>query len=262
VVIGTASVGILESQMSASFEEAVRGLLPWVVGSVVVGVVLSAGVTTLLRRRVRRLEAGAREGETQRRVAEALRDQTHEFHTRLHVIRGLVADGAADDALAYIGGISPVVDRASVVEIAHPRLRALLEGLGSEFAHRGGSLEIDPRSSAGSDALADDDLVVVANLVRNATEAAGEGGRVHVRVNTDPTGVVIDVADDGPGVAPAEVERIFQRGVSSKPGGGRGVGLDLVRRVVGERDGSITVGESAWGGARFTVELSRAAVTR
>lgn len=259
-VIGSLSVGILESDMSATFLEAVEGILPWVIGSVVVGVLVSAGLTTLLRRRVRRLERAAREGDTQRRVAEALRDQTHEFHTRLHVIRGLVADGATDDALAYIGGISPVSHTSETAAIADPALRALLEGAAAEFAGRGGALEIDARSAAARGALGDDGLVVVANLVRNAAEAAGDGGRVHVFVHADADRVVLDVADDGPGVAPEAAERIFQRGVSTKATAGRGVGLDLVRRIVGERDGAITVGASAWGGARFTVELRAAAV--
>ena len=110
-VIGTASVGVLESEISGSYDEAVGGLLPWVAGSIVLGVVLSGLLTAALRRRVRRLEADARELETQRRISGALRDQTHEFHTRLHVIRGLVAEGETGDALSYIGGRPPVGSR-------------------------------------------------------------------------------------------------------------------------------------------------------
>jgi two-component system, CitB family, sensor kinase len=261
-VIGTASVGILESRLAQSFEEAAAGLLPWVVGSIVVGMLLSAGVVAILRRRVRRLEADARELDTQRRVAAALRDQTHEFHTRLHVIRGLVADGAADDALAYIGGISPVSSEHRMATVDDPTLRALLEGCAAELAERGGSLEVDERSAAARGAVGEDELLVVANLVRNAIEAAGAGGRVHVLVHADDARVTVDVADDGPGVPAGEVERIFQRGVSSKAAGGRGVGLDLVRRIVAGRNGTVTVGASAWGGARFTVELSPALAAR
>ncbi|MDQ1075670.1 MULTISPECIES: ATP-binding protein [Microbacterium] len=252
-VVGTASVGVLESEISRSFDEAVGGMLPWVVGSIVLGVVLSGLLTAALRRRVRRLEADARELETQRRISGALREQTHEFHTRLHVIRGLVAEGEAGEALTYIGGLAPV---ASGLPIDDPALRALLEGLASEFA----GLRVDTASLVPRGSVDDEVLTIVGNLVRNAAEAAGGDGHIDVLVLAGDERLTIDVADDGPGVAPADVARIFDRGVSSKAAAGRGVGLDLVRRIAGARGGSVTVGRSASGGARFTVELPHAGV--
>lgn len=252
-VIGTASVGVLESEISGSYEEAVGGLLPWVAGSIVLGVVLSGLLTAALRRRVRRLEADARELETQRRISGALRDQTHEFHTRLHVIRGLVAEGETGEALTYIGGLAPV---ASGLSIDDPALRALLEGLSSEHA----GVRVDPASLVPRGTVDDEVLTVVGNLVRNAAEAAGAEGRIDVLVLAGDERMTIDVADDGPGVESAGIARIFDRGYSSKASAGRGVGLDLVRRIAGARDGSITVGASARGGARFTVELAHAGV--
>lgn len=252
-VVGTASVGVLESEISRSFDEAVGGMLPWVAGSIVLGVVLSGLLTAALRRRVRRLEADARELETQRRISGALRDQTHEFHTRLHVIRGLVAEGETGEALTYIGGLAPV---ASGLPIDDPALRALLDGLVSEFP----GLRVDPASLVPRGSVDDEELTVLGNLVRNAAEAAGPGGQIDVLVLAGDERLTIDVADDGPGVAPADVARIFDRGVSSKAAAGRGVGLDLVRRIARARGGSVTVGRSASGGARFAVELPQAGV--
>jgi len=252
-VVGTASVGVLESEISGSYEEAVGGLLPWVAGSIVLGVILSGLLTAVLRRRVRRLESDARELETQRRISRALRDQTHEFHTRLHVIRGLVAEGETGEALTYIGGLAPV---ASGLPIDDPALRALLEGLSAEYP----GLRVDPASLVPRGSVDDEVLTVLGNLVRNAAEAAGPGGRIDVLVLAGDERLTIDVADDGPGVVPADAARIFDRGVSSKAAAGRGVGLDLVRRIAGARGGSITLGRSASGGARFTVELPRAGV--
>ncbi|WP_136587490.1 sensor histidine kinase [Microbacterium hydrothermale] len=252
-VVGTASVGVLETEISRSFDEAVGGMLPWVAGSIVLGVVLSGLLTAALRRRVRRLEADAREMETQRRIAGALRDQTHEFHTRLHVIRGLVAEGETGEAMTYIGRLAPV---ASGLSIDDPALRSLLEGLSAE--HPG--VRVDPASLVPRGGIDDDVLTVVGNLVRNAVEAAGADGRVEVLVLAGDERLTVDVADDGPGVAPADRARIFDRGVSSKAAAGRGVGLDLVRRIAGARGGSVTVGRSAAGGARFTVELPYAGV--
>lgn len=260
-VVGTASVGILESEISADFETALAGLLPWVLTSIVIGCLVSAALTGFLRRRVRRLEDRARDLETQRRIADALRDQTHEFRTRLHVIRGLVAEGETGAALEYVDRIAPVttgVDAAA--DVADPALRALLESHAADFAAVAGTFEVDPLTTVPREGLADADLVIVANLCRNAVEAAGPGGRVRVLVIVEGARVRIEVDDDGPGVPEGAVDRIFQRGVSTKGGEDeRGVGLDIVRREVGARGGTITVGRSPWGGARFTVDAPIAA---
>ncbi|TQJ31296.1 ATP-binding protein [Microbacterium sp. SLBN-146] len=273
-IVGTASVGILESDISTAFDAAVRGLLPWVVGSLVVGFGLSGVITAFVGRRLRRLERGVRELETQRLIAAALRDQTHEFHTRLHVIRGLVADGETTEALEYIGGIVPVdssggpsadghgVFSPRLLSLDDPALRALLDGLSADATARGVRLDVDPASSAPRGILDDGDFSVIANLCRNALEAVSPEGRVQVFVGADEHGIVIDVSDDGPGIEPSDLARIFQRGVSSKSGGDRGVGLDLVRRHVRARSGDVTVGTSDLGGARFTVEMPAPGVRR
>jgi len=254
-VVAAVSVGILEARMAEDFTEALGGLLPWVAASVVVGLVVSVALTALIRRRVGRLEEESRELRAQRRIAAALRDQTHEFHTRLHVIRGLVAEGEAAAALDYISGIAPVTTAVAGAEtIDDPRLRALLEASASALAERHGTLTVDPRTRVDAGALSDDDLIVVSNLCRNAVEAARS--RVHVLVRVDETDVHIETADDGPGIAPSDAARLFQRGVSTKPdAASRGVGLDLVLRVVTRRGGSIEVGTSEDGGALFTVDM-------
>ncbi|MFL2001645.1 sensor histidine kinase [Microbacterium sp. A1-JK] len=254
-IVGAASVGILESSIASDLSAAVGGLLPWVLGSVVIGCFVSALLTGVLRRSIRRLEDRARDAETQRRIAEALRDQTHEFRTRLHVIRGLVAEGEAEAALDYVDRLVPLTTgTAAAAAVGDPALRTLLDALASEFHARGGRLEVDPLTTVEPGLLDDADLLVVGNLCRNAIEAGGQ--TVRVLVVADPTGVHVDVADDGPGIAADLVDRIFERGVSSKGGpDARGVGLDLVRRAVAGRGGTITVGRSPWGGARFTVEM-------
>ncbi|MFG6476968.1 ATP-binding protein [Microbacterium sp. P06] len=258
-VVGTASVGILESRIAGDLDAAVGGLLPWVLGSVVIGCFVSALLTGALRRSIRRLEERARDSETQRQIAEALRDQTHEFRTRLHVIRGLVAEGESGAALEYVDRlVPPTTATDAAAAVGDPALRALLDSYAAEFGGRGGRLEIDPLTTVGPGMLDDADLLVIANLCRNAVEAGG--AIVRVLVVADTTDVHIDVVDDGPGIAPDLVDRIFERGVSSKGGpDSRGVGLDIVRREVAGRGGTITVGRSPWGGARFTVEMPIAA---
>jgi two-component system CitB family sensor kinase len=255
-VVGAVSVGILESEIAADFQAALWGLLPWVIGSVIVGCLISAWLTSLVRKRVRRLEAEAREAEAQRRVAAALRDQTHEFNTRLHVIRGLVDEGDNGAALEYIGGIVPVGAASTGVVLADSRARAIVEGVRADATARGTSVDVDENSAAPAGVLTDDDLTVLSNLLRNAVDAAES--RVRVLLRADEERVHLEVADDGPGIDPASVGRIFERGVSTKDSS-RGVGLDLVRRAVGARGGTIEVGRSAEGGALFTIDMPSAA---
>lgn len=102
----------------------------------------------------------------------------------------------------------------------------------------------------------------VLNLVRNAAEAvSGRGqGRVWIRTRTDDDWVVIEVADDGPGV-PAELRsRLFDPFVSTKDGG-TGLGLALTHQIVRDHGGSLTL-EDDGPGARFVIRLPRATRAR
>lgn len=266
-VVGATSVGILESHIAAEFGAALSGLIPWVIGAVVVGCLASAVLTSILNRRLRRLEADALELDTQRRISAALRDQTHEFRTRMHVVHGLVARGEDAEALAYIGDIVPVAhgngNGIGGADIVDPTLLSLLSALDAELAFTGATLTVEGLSSVEPGSLAGDDLVVVSNLCRNAGEAGGR--RVNIMIHSDHDRVNIVVDDDGPGIAPADVARVFERGVTSKAdatGTGRGVGLALVRDIVTRRGGTIEVARSAHGGARFVVEMPSDAAAR
>ena len=73
--------------------------------------------------------------------------------------------------------------------------------------------------------------------------------------------VGLTVADAGPGIPPAIRERIFDRfvrGASESAGGGSGLGLAIVRAVAEHHGGSVELGESDAGGARFVVRLPAA----
>ncbi|WP_039799248.1 sensor histidine kinase [Nocardia araoensis] len=102
---------------------------------------------------------------------------------------------------------------------------------------------------------------VLGNLVDNAQRHAAK--TVHVAVDRDADGpVVLSVTDDGPGVPPADRERIFQRFVRlddarSRDEGGAGLGLAIVRDVVQRHGGTIHVADGA-PGARFVVTLPAA----
>jgi len=97
---------------------------------------------------------------------------------------------------------------------------------------------------------------VLANLVRNGTEAAGPGGKVTVRVSEEPSSIRVEVDDTGPGIDEAAAARLFEPFFTTKD---RGTGLGLaVSRAVARAHGGDVAGETlAGGGARFTLRLPR-----
>ncbi|ESP88128.1 MASE3 domain-containing protein [Candidatus Halobonum tyrrellensis] len=88
------------------------------------------------------------------------------------------------------------------------------------------------------------------NLFRNAVEHGGEAPTV--RVGALPDGRGFFVEDDGPGVPPDDREAVFEAGYSTAAEG-TGFGLNIVREIAHAHDWTVTVGESASGGARFEI---------
>jgi two-component system, NtrC family, nitrogen regulation sensor histidine kinase NtrY len=97
---------------------------------------------------------------------------------------------------------------------------------------------------------------VVINLVDNAIEAMERRGEIVVETQLDaPNNLVrVTVSDNGPGIPPAEREKLFLPYYSTKRRGS-GLGLAIVRRIIAEHGGSIDVGDNTPRGTRFTIEL-------
>jgi len=98
---------------------------------------------------------------------------------------------------------------------------------------------------------------LVANLLDNASRHSPEGGTVTVSAVSAPGHVVLEVADDGPGIAAAQRAAVFERfttGAAADPDGGTGLGLAIARWVTDLHGGSIEVVEAA-GGCRIRATL-------
>jgi signal transduction histidine kinase len=92
------------------------------------------------------------------------------------------------------------------------------------------------------------------NLLRNAAEAMQGRGVIDVRVSGDGRGLVVTVADHGPGIPPELRSRVFDPYVTTKADG-TGLGLALVRQALDAHHGTIAVSETPGGGATFTIVL-------
>jgi signal transduction histidine kinase len=175
---------------------------------------------------------------------------------------GVIADAAAqlgrlvDDLLAT-GRLEtdrlPVDVRAcdvfSVTDAAVAAARTHLpEGVSLRLEATAGL----PQAAADPDRLRQ----VIENLVDNAVRHSPRGGTIEVRLEADDGRLTVAVADEGPGIPPAEHERVFERfyrGTSASPG--LGLGLYLARELVDAMGGRIRVESEPGAGATFTVEL-------
>lgn len=97
---------------------------------------------------------------------------------------------------------------------------------------------------------------VFRNLIENAMDAVGERGVIEVRTRLDAPGkrILIDIMDDGPGIEPNNLEKIFMPHFSTKKKG-TGLGLAIANRIVADHDGQISPKNRSPHGTIMTVEL-------
>jgi nitrogen fixation/metabolism regulation signal transduction histidine kinase len=115
----------------------------------------------------------------------------------------------------------------------------------------------DLRLDAGHPtALADQDLVkgILTNLLENAAEAAGEGGRILGITSVHNGSALVEVHDSGPGLSEQIRQSLFEPSISFKKGG-MGLGLSISRKGALLTGGDIVLVKGELGGAAFRVLL-------
>jgi PAS domain S-box-containing protein len=179
-------------------------------------------------------------------------------------LRGIVAETErisrlVRELLAFARGSSPGRTALRLRDAVERTLRLLR--VTCERKHLTVSVEIPP---AIPPVHADPDGVhqVLLNLLLNAAAAVADGGRIGVRVRAAGSGpgeavVLLEVHDDGPGVAPELRERIFDPFFTTRADG-TGLGLVVCTRIVADHGGDLRVGEGPLGGASFVVQLPAA----
>lgn len=127
------------------------------------------------------------------------------------------------------------------------------------------ALTLEAEGGALPVALSSEDLTrILVNLVKNASEAIDGQGQIRIALREQAGELQLIVEDNGPGMAPAMLERIFESGFTSHdrgtnsqgwPAVHRGLGLAITRSIVEAAGGRVTVANRKPHGARFTLEL-------
>jgi len=161
-------------------------------------------------------------------VPEEVRAQLEQIH-RATIRTARLANQLLALARAEPGGYRPEA-------FAPVNLRATVEDAADEWVHRAMAKEIDLGFELADAPVRGDALLLreaLSNLIHNALEYAPSGGRVTVRTGTRNPGAFLEVEDDGPGIPPAEREKVLERfyRVTGTAGTGSGLGLSIVREI-------------------------------
>ncbi len=211
-------------------------------------------------------------------ASELAANVSHEFKTPLASIRGaaeLLRDGAADEPVArerFLSNILSDVERMGrlvtrLLELgrieaagdtrAPVDVTAALDEAAAATRARGRlvQLELEPRAR---EAWAREGELVsaLANLIENADRFASQGSPVRVSVTRRGARTRFEVRDDGPGVSPENLPRLFDRFfTTARARGGTGLGLSIVKAMAEGHGGEVGV-ESRPGDTVFWLELA------
>ncbi|MFE3545942.1 sensor histidine kinase [Nocardia sp. NPDC059177] len=233
-------------------------------------------------------EASARESES--RMRRFIADASHELRTPLTTIRGfaeLYRQGATGDPATFMNRIEHEAQRmgllvedllmlarldaqrpvdlrpVDLLAIAGDAVHSARAVEAAEHQHRPITLEIS-EGTGTLEILGDDHRLrqVLANLLNNARTHTPDDTVITVRLTPTADEVRIEVADTGPGLAPEEAARIFERfyrtdASRTRTSGGTGLGLSIVQALVTAHRGTVEVTSEPGVGTTFTVHLPR-----
>lgn len=140
----------------------------------------------------------------------------------------------------------------------HRACREVAEELGPRCRAAKVAVELDLRAEETAAADPVQARRLVQNLIENALAHAAGATRLLIRTSHVPGGVALEIQDDGAGVAPADLPRLFDRFYrtdKSRRAGGSGLGLSIVRQVAELHGGSVTADNVRPKGLKITVTL-------
>ncbi|MCT1563828.1 sensor histidine kinase [Corynebacterium glucuronolyticum] len=238
---------------------------------------LACAINTMLEQLQDSLQKSRRQ---EKEMRQFVGDASHELRTPLTSVKGfaeLYKTGATDDADWVLSKIQEEAGRmTTLVEDLLALTRAegnpldkqkvdlmeVIESLGTSLRVAYPDREITIGESEPLYVLADEEKIrrVFTNLMVNGLVHGGKD--VSVLPTADDTDVIIDVRDNGQGMAPEDLEHIFDRFYRtdesrSRQSGGSGLGLSIAKSLVEAHGGSLSVTSTKGVGSTFTVRLPR-----
>lgn len=213
--------------------------------------------------------------ETYRRLLWELREQINTLFSANHLLTTLVRErgvqrdldclAMSDQALyrlmrtiqhlEFVHGSTPIL-QSQLIDVAQPCRR-----LGESLEHIAADLKVDFSWSVDSgdySTMADPLLLEQAllNLLTNAIQAAGEGGKVWLRAALSGGSILLTVEDNGPGMgADPQLSATSWADPFLKTPGGVGLGMDMVKKIARLHKGTVMWHDRAGGGLSVTLSL-------
>ena len=194
-------------------------------------------------------------------ILEALRSNLHEFKNNLHIILGLLQLGQVDMAIHYISEFnsSQVSMNTVINNIQDKTIAALIFGKINEARENGIVLILDENSYLApppNDFLSTSQFTtIIGNLLENAIDATKDkvnGGQILLFIIGDEHSLKINIDDNGIGIPDDVIDHIFTRGFSTK-GDDRGIGMDLVKQIVDNCNGTISIDSAEGEGTSISI---------
>ena len=186
-------------------------------------------------------------------AARPVEPETLRIQEQVHRIRLIVAKllqfARPQDYVGYLEPVAP----AQVIQDCLVLVRHLLKT---------GNIAIEQQIDSTRQITCNKNEVqqVVINLLVNAIQAMPDGGLLHIGVEDwdeadMPVGIRIVVTDSGPGINPADLDRLFEPFFTAKKPGGHGLGLWVSKNLIERYGGRLTASSTPGQGARFAVWL-------
>jgi len=223
---------------------------------------------------------------------EFLADVSHELKTPIFAAQGFIhtlLDGAMDDvkvrdkflqkAAKSLDGLDALVkDLVALSQMETGQIKMhkervdlrlitleVCEQLENKAVLRNIGLKIKPDQMRHAWVKADNQRInqVMSNLIENAIKYGKEDGKVIIHFEEEKKHFIISVRDNGSGIPPEHLPRIFERFYRvdksrSKEKGGTGLGLAIVKHILNAHGAKITVASKADKGTTFTFKLDKA----
>lgn len=196
---------------------------------------------------------------------DSLREQSHHFMNKLHVLQGLIELKSYEEVEKYIAylkqdyheKISHITENIKVPSIAGFLLAKAREASNKEI-----QLVVDSDSllyqQAGLETFYNELLIILGVLIDNSIDALKDkkDGKivVYLYLNLEEKVLLCSVEDNGTGIKEEDKERVFKRGYSTK-GENRGYGLEAVETIVKKYNGLIDMDSKENKGTKFNIEI-------